>query len=157
MYDISGDLMDALGAGPSVIAGLLKNCTEQQARTARGGDEGWSVVEVICHLRDAEERALERTRSMRQQKEPLLVGYDQEQLAIENNYAADNLQTALNSFIEFRRQHLAELAALAPEDWQRTGQHEEQGLITISTQASHMAAHDMIHAAQIAHQLKLVE
>ena len=78
MYDSSKDLLDALRATPSVLEALLYGCTQEQARTARGGDEGWSVVEVVCHLRDAEERALERMRSMRDAASPHLAAYDQE-------------------------------------------------------------------------------
>src|SRR5579884_3777012 len=53
-------------------------------------------------------------------------------------------------------QHIAELAQLSPQQWEQRGQHEEQGEITISSQALHIAAHDAIHAAQIARQLKSV-
>jgi hypothetical protein len=65
MYDTAKDLLDAFRATPDILEGLLEGCTEEQARAARGGDEGWSIVEVMCHLRDAEERALERMRTIR--------------------------------------------------------------------------------------------
>jgi hypothetical protein len=154
MYDISKDLLDALRSGPTVFAALLDGCTPEQARTLRGGDEGWSILEVVCHIRDAEGRALERMRLMRDQANPFLVAYDQEQWARERNYAAQDLREALAGYVCFRGQHLAELEALPPGGWERTGQHEEQGQITISAQALHIAAHDAIHAAQIARQLK---
>ena len=48
MYNVSQDLLDALRATPEVLEGLLEGCTQEQASTARGGDEGWSVIEVIC-------------------------------------------------------------------------------------------------------------
>ncbi len=153
MYDSSKDLLDALRATPSVLEALLHGCTQEQARTARGGDEGWSIVEVVCHLRDAEERALERMRSMRDEVSPHLAAYDQEHWAREHNYAADDLREALAAFIHFRRQHIAELEALPADQWERMGQHEEQGHITISSQALHIVSHDMIHAAQITRQL----
>ena len=153
MYDSSNDLLDALRATPSVLEALLRGCTQEQARTARGGDERWSVIEVVCHLRDAEERALERLRSMRDEVSPHLAAYDQEHWARERNYAAADLREALAAFIHFRRQHIAELEALLADQWERMGQHEEQGHITISSQTLHMVSHDMIHAAQIARQL----
>lgn len=155
MYDSSKDLLDALRAGSQVFGGLLQHCTPEQAKNARGGDENWSVAQVICHLRDAEERALERMRAMRDQTEPFLPGYDQEQWAIERNYAAAELGEAFMGFIKFRTQHIAELEALPPEGWERVGQHEEQGRITITQQTLHIVSHDAIHAAQIARQLAL--
>jgi hypothetical protein len=111
------------------------------------------VVEVICHLRDAEERGLERTLAMRDAGDPFLPGYDQDAWARERNYAAGDLQEAFAAFVRLRTRHVAELAALAPADWARTGQHAEQGRITITAHTLHLVSHDAIHAAQIARQL----
>lgn len=157
MYDSAKDLLDAFRSTPEVLEALLRDCTPEQARQARGGDEGWSVIEVLCHLRDAEERAIERLRAMRNEVEPFLPGYDQEQWARERNYAGAELRPALAAFVDFRRQHIEELAALAPDDWQRAGLHEEQGRITIADQTLHLVAHDAIHAAQIARQLSATD
>ena len=154
MYNIAQDLLDALRATPEVLEGLLAGYTQEQASAARGGDEGWSVVEVICHLRDAEERALERERLMSHTENPLIAAYDQDRWAEERNYAATDLLDALAAFNNFRQQHIADLAQLSPQEWERTGQHEEQGNITIRDHTLHIASHDAIHAAQIARQLK---
>lgn len=154
MYDVPRDLLDSLSAAPAVYERLLRDCTQQQAQTARGGDEDWSIVEVLCHLRDAEERALERTLAMRDSDAPFLPGYDQAQWARERDYAAADLRDALAAFVRLRAQHVQTLEGLAPAGWERTGRHEEWDQITISGQALHMAAHDVIHAAQIARQLQ---
>ena len=153
MYDIPKDLLDAFRAAPEVLTALLHGVTQEQAQAARGGDENWSVVEVVCHLRDAEERGIERMRAMRDHDDPPLPGYDQEQWARERDYAAANLRSALEAFLRLRNVHLTELAALSPEQWGRTGQHEEQGQISISAHTLHLVSHDFIHAAQIARQL----
>src|SRR5690348_5024970 len=102
MYNIPADLLDAFRAAPAIFEALLRGCTQEQAAAARGGDEGWSVVEVVCHLRDAEERGLERMRAMRDQEEPFLPGYDQDQWARERNYAAADLRAALGALLRFR-------------------------------------------------------
>jgi hypothetical protein len=153
MYDTPRDLLDAFRAAPDVLEMLLRGCTQQQAQAARGGDENWSVVEVVCHLRDAEERGIERMRAMRDQADPPLPAFDQEQWARERNYAAADLRAALDTFLRLRATHIAELAALAPEEWERTGRHQEQGQITISAHTLHLISHDYMHAAQIARQL----
>jgi phytoene dehydrogenase-like protein len=153
MYNIPKDLLDAYRAAPATLEHLLRDCTQEQAQQARGGDEDWSVVEVVCHLRDAEERALERMRAMRDQDNPFFPAYDQEVWARERNYASTNLRDALQAFLQFRQQHVAELEALPPRDWERPGRHEEQGQISITAQTLHMVAHDSMHAAQIARQL----
>lgn len=156
MYNIAQDLLDALRATPEVLETLLNGCTQEQALAARGGDEGWSIVEVVCHLRDAEEEALSRVRLMRGTVHPVIVAYDQERWARERNYAEASLREALASFSSFRAQHAAELAQLSPEQWERSGQHEEQGDITISSHTLHIVSHDAVHTAQIARQLKSV-
>ena len=154
MYDQSKDLIDALKATPDSLEGLLHEISQERAQTARGGAEGWSVVEVMCHLRDAEERTIERVRAMRDQGNPFLAGYDQEQWARERQYAQAHLNEALASFIRLRAENIADLAALDGQGWARTGRHQEQGTITVANLIVHMVAHDAIHCAQLARQLR---
>jgi hypothetical protein len=144
MQDIYSYLVDALRATPTVFDVLLQDCTPEQAQTACGGDEGWSVVEIVCHLRDNEECVLERMRSMRDKVDPFIAAYDQEQWARERNYAADNLREALATFVRLRTIHIAELAALTLAEWEHTGQHQERGCITISSQTLRVVCHDAI-------------
>jgi hypothetical protein len=154
MYDLQHDILDALNATPETLNGLLDGISDKQARSARGGDENWSVAEVICHLRDAEEFFIKRYQAMRDQDNPLISGYDQEALARDRNYKNADFRAALVSFTTFRSQTISELAELDPGQWERPGQHNELGQITIFAQAIHHAAHDAIHCAQIARQLK---
>ncbi len=156
MYDLHRDLMDALKATPETLTGLLLGISDVQASSAKGGDEDWSVVEVVCHLRDAEEISLQRLEAIRDQDNPLIAGYDQEALARDRNYKGSDLQSALSGFITFRQRLIATLTALTPEQWERSGRHNEIGRITISAHAVHKASHDAIHCAQIARQLRAV-
>ena len=153
MYDTTKDLLDAFGATPDTLRGLLHHCTHEAAAVARGGDENWSVVEVMCHLRDAEESALGRMRLMRDESHPWLAAYDQDAWVVERHYAAERLETAVATFLQLRTIYLTELAALREEDWERSGQHEEQGEITIRSHTLHLVSHDAVHLAQIARQL----
>ncbi len=156
MYNLAHDLLDALQATPEVLEALLAGYTQEQATAARGGDEGWSVVEVVCHLRDAEEQALSRLHLMRDTPGPVIAAYDQERWARERNYTETSLHEAMAAFTRLRAQQVAELAKLSPQERERSGQHEEQGTITISSHTLHIVAHDALHAAQIARQLKSV-
>jgi hypothetical protein len=98
MYNTIQDLLDAYRATPETLQVVLRNYSHEQAAIARGGDEGWSVVEVICHLRDSEEASLERTRSMRDQINPKLAARDPAQLARERNYASASLDQLFPRF-----------------------------------------------------------
>jgi len=153
MYDSTQDLLDALRATPDTLTALVTGITQEEALAAKGGDEGWSVVEVLCHLRDAEEFSNKRITLMRDQDDPDIAPYDQEQLAIERNYAADDMHAALFAFIRMRQKNIEILAALTPEGWNRTGNHLEIGQIDIFNHVLHKAAHDAIHCAQISRQL----
>jgi hypothetical protein len=154
MYDLQHDILDALKATPEILNGLLDGISNKQARSARGGDENWSVVEVICHLRDAEEFFIKRYQAMRDQDNPFIAGYDQEALARDRDYKNADFRAALASFSAFREQTIAELVELDLGQWERPGQHSELGQITIFAQTIHHAAHDAIHCAQISRQLK---
>jgi hypothetical protein len=157
MYNTIRDLLDAFKATPEILTALLDNVTQEQAQSAKGGNEGWSIVEVVCHLRDAEEIAAQRMETIRDQASPLIHGYDQEELARERNYAAEDLRSALAGFMEFRQRHITGLSALAPQQWERPGQNSELGTVTIMNHTQHMAAHDAVHCAQIARQLAKIK
>jgi hypothetical protein len=153
VYNSIRDMLDAFQVTPDVLGNLLEGVTQEQAQSAIGGDEGWSIVEVICHLRDAEEFALNRNRLMRDHDNPNIIPYDQEQLAIDRHYADQNLRQVLSDFFRLRREHISLLENLSEEDWHRPGQHPEAGRIEIFDHTLHMVCHDTIHCAQIARQL----
>ncbi len=154
MYSTRRDISDALDAEIRILSALLHGyaTSEQSAasviRNAKEGD--WSVIEVTCHLRDTAERALDRMRQMRDRDEPLLAGYDQDAWARERRYAADDLSAVLSDFNERCRQYMLELGALPDAAWDRTGRHEEEGVVTIRGHALHQVAHIADHIAQIA-------
>lgn len=153
MYDLHRELIETMAATPETLTGLLRGVSDAQARSAKGGDENWSVIEVICHLRDAEEIGLGRMQAMRDEDDPSIPGWDQNALAMERKYAEADLAPALTDFTRFRAEYVAALKALTPEQWERPGHNIAIGDITIVAQAIHRTYHDAIHCAQIARQL----
>jgi hypothetical protein len=111
------------------------------------------VVEVVCHLRDAEEYAIQRVTLMRDRDNPDILPWDQEKLAVERTYAAQDMRAALADFITIRKQHVAVLEGLPNDGWNRSGNHRELGVITIFAHTLHKVSHDAIHCAQIARQI----
>ena len=153
MYDLHRELIETLSATPEILAGLLRGVSEAQAHAAVDGDENWSIIEILCHLRDSDEIAIQRMTAMRDQDNPAIIGFDQEALASERKYADADLNATLVDFVRFRAAYLDALTALTPEQWERTGQHNEIGEISIVTHCMHKTYHDAIHCAQIARQL----
>jgi hypothetical protein len=152
MYDSARELIEALRATPDTLGALLRGLTTEAARAPRAGDS-WSILVVVCHLRDAEAFALGRLRALRDDPAPRITGFDQEGWVAERDYAGDDLDAAFAAFRRGRAAHLAALAALPPGAWSRVGQHDRLGPVSILNHTLHMAWHDAIHLAQIGRQV----
>lgn len=63
-YDIHREVIDSLRLTPELLAIAVRNLTPEQARWQPAAGR-WSVLEVICHLRDVEEVSSDRFRSLR--------------------------------------------------------------------------------------------
>ena len=148
MYDERADLLTALRSGPVVLRTLLNVVTDRAG--SDDGEDEWSAVEIVCHLRDAERIALERDQLIESENRPTLSAYDQDELAEKNAYASQDLATAVREFEELRMSHVAFLEGIPAANWGRVGVHEEFGELTIQQHVAHMAAHDPLHFAQLA-------
>lgn len=148
MFDERSELLDVYRATPQTLGVLIGDVDSDTARW-RPAEGEWSIVEIVAHLGDAEERMLARVRRMLSEDEPQLAAFDQEALAIERDYQAMDLMAAYRRFVELRSEHIDVMTGLDPADWDRTGMHEETGRISIHQITAHMAAHDSIHLAQI--------
>ncbi len=137
----------ALRHTPLVLSRFLRGRASNAP--AQKPKDTWSLAEVVCHLRDNEERALERMRLMRDRDDPLIESYDQNAWAKERNYASADIDKAFGDFKQFREQHLVELAVLAPDAWERTGRHAERGTTSIQIQTVRLLCHDIVHMEQI--------
>ena len=149
MINPRAEILDIYRSTPDTLRALAGGLPDDMARRGGEGEEAWSVLEIVCHLRDAEERAMDRVRLMRDEPRPALPAYDQAALARERRYREQPLADALAAFVRLRAEHIALLEDLAPAAWDRTGLHEEHGEISIFQLTLHMAAHDAIHLAQI--------
>lgn len=118
-------------AMPDILRGLVAGITDDAAHVTGDGADGWSIVEVVCHLRDAEERSLERTRQMREEDRPTLLGYDEHELAALGRYREQSLTAAIAALIALREAHANELEALDTTQWSLSAIHNQMGELTI--------------------------
>ena len=144
------ELIAKYRAVPDILRGLVAGISDDEARIAGDGDDAWSIIEIVCHLRDAEMRSIERTRRMRDEATPLLLGYDERELALLGRYHEQSLSVEVPAFIAVREAHTRELAALETRQWARSATHNQMGELTIQSIAHHMTFHDAVHLAQIA-------
>jgi len=131
---------------------MLADVSQQVATTRRDpndGDKGWTVLEVVCHLRDFDRIFRSRARQMLAESEPQLQGYDHERMAVEFGYNAQDLRTALAELHASRGETADLFAALQGEQWQRSGVHPERGRFTMDDALIQVGLHDMLHIEQI--------
>jgi hypothetical protein len=157
-------------AGLTAEAWFARTPDERMARLARTPDEvaaavegrdgrrlarrpvpaAWAPVEIVCHLRDAEEMFGQRFETILADDEPVLpdVG-PSDRWADERQYRRHDAATALAHFRRRRGESLETLIGLAPADWQRGGERPGRGRLTIDRLVALMAWHDDNHLAQL--------
>ena len=149
MFSEREELLKILRGTPVVLRALIGGLDAAASRR-RPADGEWAVVEVVAHMGDTEERALARVRRMLDEDDPVLPGYDQEELARERRYIEMDLAEALERFEAIRAEHAALLAGLDDAGWRRRGRHSEQGPMDVALYEAHVAGEDVDHMAQIA-------
>jgi hypothetical protein len=148
MIDPRAELIEINRTTPVILRTLTRGLDREQAR--RAGEGEWAVIQIVAHLADAEERAVERVRVMSTEHEPQLFGYDQEELAERRGYLDMDLGEQLDRFERLRNERVALLSTLDATGWSRIGRHDQYGPITIHDLMAHMAKHDAVHLAQVA-------
>jgi uncharacterized damage-inducible protein DinB len=148
VIDPHAELIEINQTTPVILRTLVRGLDRDAAR--RAGEGEWAVIQVVAHLADAEERAVERVRVMSTEGQPDLFGYDQEELAELRGYLDMDLGEQLDRFDRLRAERVALLSALDTIDWSHIGRHDQYGPITIHDLMAHMAKHDAVHLAQVA-------
>jgi hypothetical protein len=153
-YDERRELLEVYGHNPTTLRTLIQDLPEETIRLQGTGSELWSILEIVCHLRDTEERAFARVQRMVNEDRPFLTGYDPDTVAREFDYQSQDLDEALDAFERTRRVQIAYLQGLSEDGWRRTAEHEEVGEITVHSLTTHMALHDSVHLAQISRRIQ---
>ncbi|MGE0885764.1 MAG: DinB family protein [Blastocatellales bacterium] len=109
---------------------------------------GWSILEIACHLADAELLASVRIRRIITQDRPNLWGYRQEDWAERLNYPKLELATILRRFALLRRENAGLMGNLPDEIWQQTGNHDQYGTLSLSQLIEDYVAHTAKHLDQ---------
>lgn len=140
---------------PVLLDTVLCGVTQERAAVATDGPDGWSVIHIVCHLRDFEEIFFERARRIAAEDRPELALVDHLQLAEERDYAGQDLNAAYEQYLETREAFVAWLEDRADDEWARVGLHPERGEYTLLEQAMQVPLHDLDHLEQIARCLSL--
>lgn len=141
-------LIDQYAQGPRRLRAALAT-VPAEAMQWRPKPGEWSAHEVVCHCADSETNAAGRIRYVLVEKDPVIIGYDQEAWAKTLDYHAHPLDMALAT-VDAVRGHTAALLRRVPaEAWQREGRHTESGRYGAEDWLKIYADHLEIHSRQI--------
>ncbi len=143
------EIIATIRALPDELDALLEGVSDGELRR-RPSPEEWSLLEVLCHLRDSAEIEGMRVRRLVEEDKPALEPYDQEALARERDYQGDDPRRVRTAVRAFWGGLAYQLEGLSDQQWQRAGTHPEQGRVTVASRAERMALHAREHLEQIA-------
>jgi uncharacterized damage-inducible protein DinB len=104
----------------------------------------WSVLEYTCHVRDVYRIFCERITLMRHGDNPTFANWDQDQTAIDDNYASQD-PAVVASELSIAAETLAQLLdAVQHNEWARRGTRSNGSQFTIESISIYMM-HDSIH------------
>ncbi len=147
-------LIGRYAAGAERLRAALSKVPEG-ARKWRPAPGRWSVHEIVCHCADSETNACLRIRSLVAEKDPVIVGYDQDEWAVRFDYHAHPLAAALTTVEAVRANTVPLLRRLGAESWARVGRHTESGTYSAEDWLRSYAEHLEKHSRQIEKNLEL--
>jgi hypothetical protein len=108
----------------------------------------WSISMVFAHLADVEVNGFgSRFRDIAGQENPFLPAYDQ--LELFRTGRKFDAREELSRFARLRDETLAWLKMVPPEAAERTGRHQQLGVISFAELLNEFAFHDLGHIRQV--------
>ena len=150
-------LLEGLEQSAQTLAHILADVSQAEAQTIKDGADGWSVLEIMCHLRDYQAIFAERIRRILEEENPTFRLYDEQArlaLVVENDYANQDLRQVLDDYRSTRRQIIERLAPLADVQWRREGRFAADDVVDLTMPVVHTLLHDADHMEQIARILR---
>ena len=98
--------LKTLAETPARLKAALKGVSKKLG-AARPAPGKWSILEIVCHMRDMEAEAyLARYRRILAEDNPSLPDIDGDAIAIERDYRAQSLPAALREWSKLRKESL---------------------------------------------------
>ena len=140
--------LDEIAAAPSALRAAIARLSTQQLDTPyREG--GWTVRQVIHHLPDSHMNSYVRFRLALTESEPTIKPYDESRWAELPDARTAPLEPSLALLESLHSRWLLLLRSLQGEDWKRTFNHPELGMMTLERNLALYAWHGRHHVAQI--------
>lgn len=147
MSDIT-ELLERFRRGPELLAVVLTGVFGEEEDFTTSPDQ-WSIRQIIAHLADSELVAGQRFRQVIAEENPTLIAYDQEAWARNLGYSLRKPKSSLESFRRLRAENFDLLRSLPEGTFERTGNHTENGPMSLRALLETYARHAESHAAQM--------
>jgi len=142
------ETLERLGAMPAFVEAALHEAGEENYGL-RPSPETFALVEQACHLRDLDrEGYLVRVRRILSENQPALEGFDGQAVAAARDYASQDAHGAAQDFAAARRELVAVVGALSPDDLGREATFGGER-ITLAQLVGMIDAHDTEHREEI--------
>lgn len=142
-------LIDEYLAGPEQLRRAVADMSKEQLEAAPIAGR-WSTQQVVCHIADFELVYADRIKRVLAEEQPTLFGGDPDLFADRLAYHQRDLQEELQ-LIELVRVQVARiLRQLTADDFHRTGNHSEDGPVSLATLLSSISNH-------IPHHVRFIE
>lgn len=146
--DSFGDLIERLWDVPSRIAKAFGHRPPSRL-DIRPADGGWSVGEILAHLRASDDILAARAYMILARDNPPLPAFDERRWAEVSGYGQLEILDSLQTYTLRREELVRMLRELPAEAWSRTGQHEQRGEVTLHDMLKVLADHEAEHCVQI--------
>jgi hypothetical protein len=146
-------LIHSLERFPKTLFALIGTLADDAWRY-KPGSGNWSILEIVCHLRDEEiEDFRARIRSTLDDPNRPWPKIDPVQAAVDRNYQQQAPAEVLGKFMQERATSLEWLRSLSSVDWNTAYKHPKIGDIPAGLLLGSWAAHDLLHLRQITKRL----
>lgn len=116
--------IDRYANGPALLEAAFAR-VPVEARQWRPAPGKWSAHEIIVHCADSETNGSMRIRYLVSEREPLVLGYDQDLWASDQDYHTHPLDSAFACIRAVRANTVPLLNRLTEAQWARIGRHSE--------------------------------
>lgn len=133
-------LIDRYLAGSDLAAAAIAGMTSEHV-DARPIPGKWSTRQVVCHLSDFEPIYADRMKRVIAERCPTFFGGDPDTFAAGLAYDRRSIDAELELIAAVRNSTATILRELSADDFQRTGNHNEAGLLTLEQLLTNITDH----------------
>lgn len=148
-YHSHESILAVFQASPAVVYESLKLLPNEDW-TLRPRPKEWSVLEILCHLRDVDRDInLHRIIDLTSKDNPFITGIDSDVWAEKRNYQQQDPEKTLSEYIQARKEFLENLERIDLRDWEKPARHSILGNTNIVELMRITAEHDRLHIRQL--------